>query len=318
MSDSPTWLTDALADVASNPDNRELREESPSDVLPGDICVVKPFNRSDGLPRLFLIVETAETWCTGMIAGVETELATDVDVVLEAHETGLGYPIAVHTRYFGPIWTTQIFRRVGAVASEALDEIERLAWNDEAQVSLPVGVPLQPDPIDPRYVALEALSSELDALSDHCRRRRGEFEQPVLDPGLADITVLRAVLAERGWETKVLHAVTSPEFRDRLLTALPNLSPDEQRAVVPLLERAAIGHASRGLTDMAAVLPDHVHAEDLARSVALFSEGVGVRVLSHRLCWHDSPRGSVRTQILSREELIMFEPFSDVLLVGAA
>ena len=108
-----------------------------------------------------------------MIASVETELATEVDVLLPAAETGLGYPIAIHTRYLGPVWTTQVQRRVGAVAADTLAEIERLAWNDEAQVAVRVGLPLQPEDIDSRYPALRSLSAELNALTDHCRRRRG-------------------------------------------------------------------------------------------------------------------------------------------------
>lgn len=80
-----------------------------------------------------------------------------------------------------------------------------------------------------RGCPLRSLSAELNALTDHCRRRRGELDQPVLDPALADVVVLQALLAERGWELKVGSALSTPAFRDRLLVALPLLSPDEHR-----------------------------------------------------------------------------------------
>lgn len=164
------WKKNRLTSLPRTSDG-ELVEESPAEVLPGDICVVKPFDRGAAVPRLFLVTEAERGWCEGMLASVETELATEVDMILSPVDTGLGYPIVVHSRYLGPIWMTQIQRRVGAVRAETLDEIERLAWNDEAQVTLPVGLPLQPDNVDPRYPLLQELSAELDALTDHCRRR---------------------------------------------------------------------------------------------------------------------------------------------------
>lgn len=95
MSDVPAWLTEAVVSAPGDSDPA-LREESPVDVLPGDICTVAPFGRSEGPRRLFLVVEAGDGWCEGMIASVETELATEVDVLLPAAETGLGYPIAIH------------------------------------------------------------------------------------------------------------------------------------------------------------------------------------------------------------------------------
>lgn len=318
MSDVPAWLTEAVVSAPGDSDPA-LREESPVDVLPGDICTVVPFDRSEGPRRLFLVVEVCGGWCEGMIASVETELATEVDVLLPASDTGLGYPIAIHTRYLGPVWMTQIQRRVGAVASEALAEIERLAWNDEAQVTVRVGLPLQPEDIDPRYPALRSLSAELDALTDHCRRRRGELDQPVLDPALADVVVLRALLAERGWELKVGSALSTPAFRDRLLVALPLLSPDERRAVMPLLERATVADpAHAAAADAMPALAGHSQPDLLGRTVASRAEGTVVTVLSHRRCWRKSPSGPARVQIASREEWIVFESFSDIPLAEAA
>lgn len=171
-SDAPAWLAEALSATVPRLSDGALREEAPAEAQPGDICVVRAPDRSAAPARLFLVVDGGSGWCTGMLAGAETELATEVDAVLPTSETGLGYAIVVHTRYLGPIRTAQICRRVGAVTAGTLCALERLAWNDEAAVPLTVGVPLQPDPVDPRYQALRALSAELDALTEPCRQQR--------------------------------------------------------------------------------------------------------------------------------------------------
>lgn len=314
MSEVPAWLAEALATnpVAAEAD---LREESPAEVLPGDICVVKPFDRGDATPRLFLVLDAAGGWCEGMLASAETELATEVDAILSTEETGLGYPIAIHTRYLGPVWMTQIQRRAGAVVTDTLATVERLAWNDEAHVGVRVGLPLQPEDIDPRYPMLRALSADFDALTDHCRRRRDELDGPVLDPALADPVVLKALLAEPGWEMRVGAALSSSEFREGLLEAFPQLSPDERRVVMPLIERATVGQPSHVAQPSSLPLaPDHSNPEALARAIALRAEGTMTTVLSHRLCWRGSPSQAMRVRISSREEWIVFESFSDVPL----
>ncbi|MGH3887720.1 MAG: AAA family ATPase [Pseudonocardiaceae bacterium] len=106
-----------------------------------------------------------------MLAGIETELATEVDALLAASLTGLGYEIAVYTCFPGAVWITQISRRMGAVAGDVLDQLLALAWSDEPDgVVVPRGVPLQPAGIDPRYPALARMSAKLDQLTDHCHR----------------------------------------------------------------------------------------------------------------------------------------------------
>ncbi|MGI8985003.1 MAG: hypothetical protein ACR2HM_10825 [Acidimicrobiales bacterium] len=313
----PAWLQEAIA-ATSTTRRHDLREEGPADVLPGDVCIVAPFDRDGGVGRLFLVTEVTDGSCEGMLAGAETELATEVDAVLTAEDSGLGYEVAVHSRFHGPIWTTQIQRRVGAIEASVLNEIEKLAWNDEAEVSIRRGQPLQPDGIDPRFPALNALSAELDALTDHCRRRRHELTQPVLDPAIAEIDVLRTLLAERGWEAQVITALSSVGFRDRLLESLPQLSKDERRAVMPLIDRATVGPAFAAPGETS---PDRLatHRNPMALVGAIAANASPaplVRVLSHPRCG-STPR-LVRVQITYREELIVFIPVSDVPLHEAA
>ena len=150
-------------------------------MLPGDICVVVSYDPFDSARRgigatghLFVVIDEAgdEAWFTGMLAGTETELATEVDAILEPECSGLGYEVVVHSRYRGPLWTAQVRRRVGAVEEAVRSQLDELSHRDEpGDVSLRRGLPLQPEGIDPRYPALRALSEELDDLTDHCRRR---------------------------------------------------------------------------------------------------------------------------------------------------
>lgn len=107
-----------------------------------------------------------------MLAGIEAELATEVDTLLAPSLTGLGYEIAVYTRFSGAVWITQISRRVGAVVGTCW--ASSLRWpgvTEPDEVVLPRGVPLQPAGIDPRYPSLARMSAELDHLTDHRHRR---------------------------------------------------------------------------------------------------------------------------------------------------
>ena len=162
MTDLPAWLSQAQRPGASE---RPYFDDDPTEVLPGDICIVEPFGHGASIGRLFVIVDAESGWCEGMLASSETELATEVDAILPSSVTGLGYPVAVHSRYSGPIWEQQVRRRVGALEMETLEQLEALTWNDEADVDLTVGMPLQPEGFDPRFAALQALSAELDALT---------------------------------------------------------------------------------------------------------------------------------------------------------
>lgn len=175
MSDEPlpAWLSAALLQVANDPRGADLQEDEPTAVLPGDVCVVRSMKGRPTSGRLFVVTDVEDGCCRGMLAGIETELATEVGALLAPSLTGLGYQIAVYTRFFGAVWITQISRRVGAVVGDVLDQLLALAWSDEPDgVVLPHGVPLQPAGIDPRYPSLARMSAELDHLTDHRHRHR--------------------------------------------------------------------------------------------------------------------------------------------------
>lgn len=281
--DSPAWLNEAIS-RAARPSEAAFREEAPSDVLPGDLCVVGPYELAGSIGRLFLVTDSTDGWCEGMLVSAETELATEVDPILDPNDTGVSYDVVVHSRYLGSIWTAQVRRRVGATSTDVLDQVMALAWNDEPNdVSLRVGLPLQPEGVDPRYGALIALSAELDGLTDHWRRRNHDLG-PVLDPALADLDVLQAMLCETGWETRIAAAVATPDFRDRLLAAFPSLTRDQQRAAMPFLELAA-SSAPTATSEAAGEIDGHRDPAALLRAIASQARSQpAVTVLSHWRC----------------------------------
>jgi len=309
----PAWLSAALRAVANDLPAADLHEDEPAEVLPGDICVVHSMNGRPGSGRLFVVTDVADGSCRGMLAGIETELATEVDALLPASLTGLGYEIAVYTRFSGAIWIAQISRRVGAVAGDVLDQLLVLAWNDEPDgVVLPCGVALQPAGIDPRYPALRRMSVALDELTEHCHRRRGELVAPVLDPAIGQLDVLRAIASEPRPLAILASAEASQELIDELLAALPQLSRDEQRAVQPLLERALSASPPTPSAAAAGEIADHRCGQALAQVVSrAATRGPAVRVLSHRRCWRDAPQRTRRLSLDHRQTFIVFDPVND-------
>ena len=329
-SSTPRWLAQAAEEHPGLSDGR-YREDEPAEVRLGDICVVAPLDPSDSaghrlgtVGHLFVVVEEAEGegWFTGIMASAETELATEVDAVLAPECSGLGYEIVVHSRYFGPIWTVQVRRRIGAVDEAVLAQLDELSFRDEpTDVNLRLGLPLQPEGIDPRYPALRALSVELDSLTDHCRRRRHDLGAPVLDPAVGTSPVLEVLLAETGWKERIVPARPSTTLRDRLLDAFPGLTKDQQRAAMPLFESALLAHSSdvRAADALVSSVDDHIDPGALARVLAGTDESLPVvRVISHRECWAHGGFSTIGIRRRSVNRIIVALPSSDVLLKEAA
>lgn len=167
-SETPNWLWDALLNHEAG--GEEFREDSPADLLPGDIVVVGRYEEANACGCLLVVADTENGHFKGMLAVAETERAIDVDAILTPEMTGLSYPVAVLTRFHGPMWAVQVRRRVGAIEAPVLEELERLSWNDEpAGVSLRRGLPLLPEGIDPRYPERQTLSLEFDCLTEDYR-----------------------------------------------------------------------------------------------------------------------------------------------------
>lgn len=308
----PAWLTRALAG-SYRPGEEDMREEAPAQVLPGDLCVVVPFAQPDVSGRLFLVTEVEDGWCEGTLVGVDRALATEVDAVVPPQDSGLAYETVVHTRYHGPIWEVQIVRRVGAVESSVLEDVEQLAWTDEPDVTVRRGTPLQPEGVDLRYPALRALSEELTRLTADCRRRRHVLGRAVLDPTLADVDVLRALLRDQEWPDRITGAVQSAAFRDRLAGSLPRLSLDEARAAM-LLEQRTI---SRGSAAQAAPSSGALegHRDPAALTAAIREvPGPVVKVLSHHRCWVSGAVADFRTTQSGGAALVLFSAVSETAL----
>ncbi len=309
----PAWLSAALLAVTTEFRDTDLYEDEPTEVLPGDVCVVRSMNGSPNLGRLFVVTDVEDGCCRGVLAGIETELATEADALLAPSLTGLGYEIAVYTRFPGAVWITQISRRMGAVNEDVLNQLLALAWSDEPDgVIVPRGVPLQAAGIDPRYPALARMSDELDQLTDHCHRRRGDLAAPVFDPAIGRLDVLRAVASEPRSSSVMANAEASQELVDELLTSFPQLGRDEQRALQPVLERALFARPPAYSVGAADEIAGHRCGQALTQVVSrAATHGPTVTVLSHHRCWREAPQQSRRISLEHRPTLVIFLPVND-------
>ncbi len=313
----PAWLSAALLGT-TDLWNTDLLEDEPTEVLPGDVCVVRSMNGPPRPGRLFVVTDVENGCCQGMLAGIETELAPEVDALLGPFLTGLGYEIAVYTRFTGTVWITQLSRRMGAVAEAVLDQLLALAWSDEPDgVVVPRGVPLQPAGIDPRYPVLARMSAEFDQLTDHCHRRRGDLAAPVFDPAVGRLDVLRALASEHGSPLVIASAEAPQELVDELLISFPQLGKDEQRALQPLLERAFSARPSTSLVGAAGEIAGHRCGQALNQVVSrAATRDPTVMVLSHRRCWRAAPQRARRISIEHCQTLVVFTPVNDTDLFG--
>jgi hypothetical protein len=316
----PPWLPDAVEDAPGASRDPSFKEADPAEVMAGDICVVRPIASAGRLPRLIVVSSVGEGWCEGMLAGPETELATEVDALLNPIISGLGYEIAVYTRFSGPVWIAQVSRRVGAVEDQVLEQLQVLAWSDEPEgVTLARGIPLQPRGIDPRYPALASMSVELDGLTDHCRRRRSELGAPILDPAIGKPDVLHALAAEPFALVEAEEMDVPWEFCQELLSSFPALGRDEQRALQPLLERALTSRPFPATWGSPGEIFGHRGGETLASVVAETANPVPlITVLTHQKCWTALSHTATRLVTQRGQTLVIFASLTGIRLREAA
>ena len=231
-SEMPGWLRIALRNNLVG--SEEFREDRPADLLSGDIVVIGPYEDANARGHLFVVVDAEYDHCNGMLAVAETERAVDVDAVLTPETTGLGYPLAVLTRFRGTIWSHQVRQRVGAIEIPVLEELERLSWSDEPSgFTLRRGLPLLPGDIDPRYPVRRALSLEFDRLTEHYRRRQ---DMDLLDSSVGEVEALADLFSQPDRLHQIKSVSPSQEFRDGFVNSYSLLDPDQQRAALSLVE----------------------------------------------------------------------------------
>lgn len=291
MSDSfetPNWLREALQDHTVGV--KEFREDNPADLLPGDVVVVGPYEDASAFGNLFVVVDAENGCCKGMLAVAEIEHAIDVDAVLAPGETGLSYPVAVLTRFQGPVWAVQVRQRVGAIETHVLEELEKLSWNDDpAGISLRRGLPLLPEGIDPRYPDRRTLSLEFDRLTENYRRRCHGL-LPIIDPTVAEADILPEFLSEPGWEQHTRFMSVPHEFQQNLATSITALSNDQQLAARTLIEKSLHCTQRRNVSsEPDSTMATHRASHTLASTVFGQQDPLpATLVLTHPKCWEGS------------------------------
>src|SRR5205085_12651780 len=110
--------------IASAPSSRFACED-PADILEGDICVAVEDTRHPDLARIVVVLEADDTspYVTVALATEELELATATDLVLYPEATALRYRIAIFGRISGPVFRSQLVRRIGAIRAEPLEAV---------------------------------------------------------------------------------------------------------------------------------------------------------------------------------------------------
>ena len=318
-SDLPSWLHPALTEHPSQADP-QYREEEPLEVLPGDVLVVGAFDDPGARGHLLIAVDSEDGWFKGMLANAQTELATEVDVILPSALTGLGYAVTAHTRFHGPLWTVQVRRRVGAIEMSTLEQLEKLLWNDEPNgITLRRGQPLQPEGVDPRFPTLRSLSLEFDRLTEHYRRRCHDL-MPILDPFVGEFGVLNELLHEPGWENQIKSASISQEFCDYFLNSYPQLSPDQQRVAQLIGEQAQKARSSRSSVSGSGFdAPGHKDKTSLVIGIEQFQETLPfIEVLTHSKCWDQTIPSCAYETIESNRVLVSYTSLGEELIQEAA
>lgn len=317
---TPNWLVEAR-ERHQRPASPDFREEEPADILPGDICVVSPFDDRSGVGLLFLVTDVHIDWCSGMMVTAQVELATEFDALLSPEEAALSYQIAIHTLYFGSIWKRpQIRSRVGAVEMPVLESLEDLARGGESSdVSLKRGQPLQPEGVDPRFPALKLLSLEFDRLTEHYRCHD---LVPILDPAVGEKEVLKALLRERGWDQQMKSEPIScsSRFRDIYSKSLQRLSRDERRAAQPIGELALRSSPYRKLASEPKInVLGHKDGESLIGEIGQIQEGSPfATILTYRKCWNGEIPSTISAKHESSEIPVYFASMTNVALEKVA
>jgi hypothetical protein len=180
------WLDEALRSFQREPRDEDLREEQPTELEIGDVCVLASFERPPAAkPCLVVVIDTHDDG-TALVALMsnDTALATDCDPILEPEQTAVSYPLCVFTRFTATVWVPQIRRRVGALDDDTFHAVASLVWNPEQATTFPTGTALGPESTDDRWRILRLEADALDRLASHCERRRGELtcRTPLVDP----------------------------------------------------------------------------------------------------------------------------------------
>lgn len=208
---------------------------------PGQIRLVRSMEPIGPAPRFVLILAVQEKpgFVSALLLTNETELASDVDVVLSTVDTGLPFSLLAETDLSAPFWTAQLSPVTAVVSAELTLAITRAVQSDFAGLEeFRRGLPLRGKE-DARWQWKEHELAEVQALASSCLSaiQEGLDTSPMyLDPGLLP-------------NVEVMSDLPQLSSDDRAVTVRTcGARPDELTALrARVAEQAAEIEALRGL-----------------------------------------------------------------------
>ena len=146
------------------------RATSPATGVAGELAVAS--SESGNFRRTFLITSRDDrTQTVGVLLVTnEVDMATDLDMIIDAKESGAGYDLMAQGELYGVIFPEQLRNHVGEVAEVVAGDASRALKTDgESLVNYVVGPPLA-HPDDPRRSFKEMELRDLQQFTASCRR----------------------------------------------------------------------------------------------------------------------------------------------------
>lgn len=191
------------------------RANGPAEGSPGELAVASA--DSGDVRRTFLITSIDDpTQTVGvLLASNEIDMATDLDLIIEAEDSGAGYDLIAQGELYGVVFPEQLRTHVGAVPAQlASDASQALRTDGESLATHMTGPPLA-HPFDPRRSFKEAELLDLQKFTASCRR--------FLVDGVADfVSIDPLILLPPPAGTELMDA------QDRLLEVLDALEELER------------------------------------------------------------------------------------------
>jgi len=136
----------------------------------GDIVVVDGHEKPLVVRRLALVIgaEERENHLQVMLCHDDLQLASIVDVVITAPESGLGYDLVAETDLFSVIWKDQVTKTIGKISRELVQKIMAHAADPDGQVDgVQSGYAIR-GLIDPRWKFKESEGKQFGNLCGDC------------------------------------------------------------------------------------------------------------------------------------------------------
>lgn len=189
MTDTPSWLTDMVTQMAPEAPRRPATTPTKQ---AGQIWRALAMDRTDASAlTLVLDIDEDSHHATVALLTPDIELAGSRDFLLLGNDTGAGYDLAAQTELVSSVWVVQLDAYIGEAPVEQLNTIHEMVEDGEfsPQRTRLAGPPVV-EPNDPRWTFKRTELRRLQTLSSECVRQLidGEAVRLLPDPSALRIT----------------------------------------------------------------------------------------------------------------------------------